>query len=332
MKTMRAAVLVEPKRPLEIREVPIPTPERGQILIQVEACGVCRTDLHIADGELVPPKTPLILGHQIVGKVVGIGEGVEGFQLGERVGVPWLGESCGECKYCQKGRENLCDRAIYTGFHRDGGFAEYAVASAQFSFKLTDFNESPPQIAPLLCAGLIGYRSLRMTEDAQKIGFFGFGASAHILAQVIKYQEKEFFAFVRPGDQKGEKFARELGASWAGPSNLLPPEKLDAAIIFAPVGALVPQALRAVDKAGIVVCAGIYMSDIPSFEYRDLWEERVIKSVSNLTRDDGEKFLKFASQNPIQTTVNIYPLEKAQQALDDLRNGNFEGAAVITVF
>jgi len=327
---MRTMVLSHPKQPLELRELPIPQLQETQVLIQVKACGVCRTDLHILDGELTQPKLPLIMGHQIVGIITQTGVKVKQFQPGQRVGVPWLGKTCGHCSYCQKQQENLCDYAQFTGYNLDGGYAEYTVADAQFCFPLAD-NFSDLQAAPLLCAGLIGYRSYKMTENAQKIGFYGFGAAAHVLIQVANYFGKEVYAFTRPGDQRSQQFAQELGAVWVGNSTQLPPEPLDAAILFAPVGALVPQALAAVNKGGIVVCAGIHMSDIPSFPYRLLWEERVLRSVANLTRQDGEEFLALAPQIPIRTQVNPFPLEQANEALESLRQGQIDGSVVLTL-
>ncbi|MFW5870708.1 MAG: zinc-dependent alcohol dehydrogenase family protein [Candidatus Sumerlaeota bacterium] len=327
---MRAMILEEQNQPLEMREIDRPEPKAGQIRLKVRACGICRTDLHVMDGDLEEPKLPLVMGHQIVGAVDTVGEDVKGFSEGDRVGVPWLGWSCGECRYCRSGQENLCDHARYTGYQIDGGFAEYTVADARFCFPIP---ESYPdlQAAPLLCAGLIGYRSLRKTDDAVKLGFYGFGASAHILIQVANYEKREVFAFTRPGDEESQDFARELGAVWAGGSDRQPPEALDAAILFAPVGKLVPAALRAVRKGGIVVCAGIHMSDIPTFPYKILWEERQVRSVANLTRRDGEEFLKLAPKVPIETTVHEYALEHTNQALDDLREGKFTGSAVIVV-
>ncbi len=330
-ETMRAMLLEGPKQALRLKEVPLPRPEPNQILIRVHACGVCRTDLHIVDGELTEPKLPLIPGHEIVGRVVQAGEKVENFRVGDRVGVPWLASACGHCRYCQKGRENLCDNAQFTGYTVNGGFAEYTVADARFSFHLAE-GPGDAETAPLLCAGLIGYRSYRMAgQDAQTLGLYGFGAAAHILTQVAVYQQRKVYAFTRPGDTKGQEFARRLGAVWAGGSDVKPPEPLDAAIIFAPVGALVPAALRATGKGGTVVCGGIYMSDIPSLPYNLLWEERVLRSVANLTRRDGEEFLEIASKVPVKTQVRVYPLDQANEALDDLRNGKIEGAAVLSM-
>jgi propanol-preferring alcohol dehydrogenase len=316
-------------KPLRETQLPIPQPNSQQVLIQVRACGVCRTDLHIVDGELTQPKLPLIPGHQIVGIVAAIGEQVQQFQIGSRVGVPWLGHTCNHCRYCLSGRENLCDYAQFTGYQIDGGYAEYAVADAQFCFPIPE-GYPDLQAAPLLCAGLIGYRSYRMTEDAERIGFYGFGAAAHILIQLARYQGREVYAFTRTGDVKGQEFALELGAAWAGSSEELPPVPLDAAIIFAPIGTLIPAALRAVAKGGVVVCAGIHMSSIPSFPYEILWEERVLRSVANLTRRDGEEFLALAPQVPIRTEVHSFPLVQANEALDALRSGKFNGAAVIS--
>ncbi len=327
---MRTMVLSQPKQPLELRELPRPQPQETQVLIQVKACGVCRTDLHILDGELTQPKLPLIMGHQIVGIITQTGAKVQQFQQGQRVGVPWLGQTCGHCSYCRQQQENLCDDAKFTGYNLDGGYAEYTVADARFCFPLAD-NFSDLQAAPLLCAGLIGYRSYKMTGQAQKIGFYGFGAAAHVLIQVANYFSKEVYAFRSQGDWRSQQFAQELGAVWVGDSTMSPPEPLDAAIIFAPVGALVPTALASVVKGGIVVCAGIHMSDIPSFPYRLLWEERVLRSVANLTRQDGEEFLAIAPQIPIRTQVNPFPLEQANQALESLRQGQIDGSVVLTL-
>ncbi len=325
---MRAMILDRAGQLLREGELPVPKPQSGQVLLKVHVCGVCRTDLHIVDGELAKPKLPLVLGHQIVGTVIETGKGGTKFPLGTRVGVPWLGHTCNCCRYCLRGRENLCDRALFTGYDLNGGYAEYAVADERFCFLIPE-GFPDLQAAPLLCAGLIGYRSYRMTEDAERIGFYGFGAAAHILIQVAKYQGKKVYAFTRSGDTSGQQFARHLGAVWAGGSDELPPEKLDAAIIFAPVGKLVPAALKAVAKGGIVVCAGIHMSDIPSFPYQILWEERVLRSVANLTRRDGAEFLALAPRIPIQTEVTSFPLSKANEALDALRNGKINGAAVL---
>lgn len=331
---MRAMELEEPNQPMELSERPAPEPGPGEVRIRVSACGVCRTDLHIVDGELTAPSLPLIPGHQIVGEVVERGGEVEDLEVGERVGVPWLGWTCGECWYCTHAMENLCERAEFTGFHRDGGFVEETVADARYAFPLPG-DEPDLQIAPLLCAGLIGYRSYRMAvetaEPVRRLGLYGFGAAAHILAQVARHDDRAVYAFTRPGDDAGQAFARELGAVWAGPSDAPPPDPLDAAIIFAPVGPLVPAALRAVRKAGAVVCAGIHMSEIPAFSYDILWEERVVRSVANLERQDAVALLSLAPDVPIRTEIHTYPLSEANRALDDLRAGAFEGAAVIEV-
>ena len=327
---MRSMILEKPRQPLVAVDLPVPSPGPGQLLIRVRACGVCRTDLHVVDGELTEPKLPLVPGHQIVGTVEATGEGAARFSKGDRVGVPWLGGSCGRCRFCQSGRENLCDESHYTGYQIDGGFAELCVADERFCFPIPD-GYPDLQAAPLFCAGLIGYRALRMAGDAQRLGFYGFGAAAHIIIQVARYQGREVYAFTRRGDAEGQAFARKLGAVWAGSSEELPPEPLDAAIIFAPVGSLVPASLRAVAKGGTVVCAGIYMSDIPSFPYSILWGERVVRSVANLTRRDGEEFLELAPKVPVRTEVHPYPLEKANDALNDLREGRFTGAAVVVV-
>jgi propanol-preferring alcohol dehydrogenase len=327
---MRAMILEAQRQPLRLVDLPIPSYNPEQVLIRVHACAVCRTDLHIVDGELTHPKLPLILGHQIVGTVEAMGATVDNFKVGQRVGVPWLGYTCNSCPYCLSRRENLCDYAEFTGYNLDGGFAEYTVADHRFCFPL-DPSYPDLQAAPLLCGGLIGYRAYNMTGDAQKIGFYGFGSSAHILIQLARYQNRQVFAFTRTGDIAGQEFARQLGATWAGDSDMLPPEPLDAAIIFAPVGKLVPAALRAVAKGGVVVCAGIHMSDIPSFPYNILWEERVLRSVANLTRQDGEEFLALAPQIPIHTEVNSFLLTQANEALDALRRGKIEGSAVLVV-
>jgi propanol-preferring alcohol dehydrogenase len=327
---MRAMVFEEVGKPLTLKDVPVPEPADRQVLIEIHACGVCRTDLHIIDGELPHPKLPLIIGHQIVGIITRAGKDVTEFKPGDRVGVPWLGDSCHNCEFCKKGLENLCDDAKYTGYDIDGGFAEYTVANAGFIFPIPE-GYPDLQAAPLLCAGLIGYRSYRFTGDAKRVGMYGFGSAAHIITQVAKYHGREVYAFTRPGDTDGQEFARSMGAVWAGGSDESPPELLDAAIIFAPVGPLVPAALKALKKGGIAVCAGIYMSDIPSFAYSILWGERSIKSVANLTRRDGEEFLKIAPKVPVKTDVNPYPLEKANEALDDLRHGRFHGAAVLMI-
>ncbi len=327
---MRAMILERAHRPLQEVDLPLPKPQTGQVLLKVHACGVCRTDLHIVDGELTKPKLPLVLGHQIVGTVVETGAKANKFAVGSRVGVPWLGQTCNCCRYCLLGKENLCDRALFTGYDLNGGYAEYTVADERFCFAIPK-GFPDLQVAPLLCAGLIGYRSYRMTEDAQRIGFYGFGAAAHILIQVANYQNKQVYAFTRSGDTQGQDFARNLGAVWAGSSEDLPPEALDAAIIFAPVGKLVPAALKAVVKGGIVVCAGIHMSEIPSFPYDILWGERMVRSVANLTRQDGEEFLALAPQIPIQTEVTAFPLANANEALEALRNGQIQGAAVLII-
>jgi propanol-preferring alcohol dehydrogenase len=318
---VRAIVLSAPGRPLEERELPVPEPGAGEVLVRVAACGVCRTDLHIADGELPDPKLPLVLGHQIVGRIEG---------SGERIGIPWLGCADGVCRYCRSGRENLCDQARFTGFHRDGGYAEYAVADERFCLSLPE-GYGDVEVAPLLCAGLIGYRALRFTGEGERLGLYGFGASAQIIAQVARHQGRRVFAFTRPGDLSGQERARTLGAEWAGDSTAAPPEELDAAIIFAPVGALVPAALRVLAKGGIVVCAGIHMSDIPSFEYELLWGERSLRSVANLTRQDGDEFLALAPKVPVRTDVEEFLLEEANEALERMRSGRLRGAAVLGV-
>ncbi|MGF1541599.1 MAG: zinc-dependent alcohol dehydrogenase family protein [Pleurocapsa sp.] len=327
---MRAIIFDGVGQKLRADEIPIPQPQPQQVLLKVSVCGICRTDLHIVDGELAHPKLPLILGHQIIGTVVATGNKASKFTIGSRVGVPWLGHTCNCCRYCLSGKENLCDRALFTGYHLNGGYAEYTVADENFCFPIP---ESFPdlQAAPLLCAGLIGYRSYRMNEDAQKIGFYGFGAAAHILIQVANYQSKQVYAFTRSGDTSGQQFARDLGAVWAGDSDELPPDKLDAAIIFAPVGKLVPAALKAVVKGGVVICAGIHMSDIPSFPYQILWEERIVRSVANLTRQDAQEFLALAPKIPIHTEVTTFPLLEANQALEVLRNGKIKGSVVLTI-
>jgi propanol-preferring alcohol dehydrogenase len=327
---MRAMVLEKPRQPLVLRDVPKPNPEPGQLLVRVSACAVCRTDLHIVDGELPDPKLPLIPGHQIVGRVEAVGTGAEKFSIGERVGIPWLGWTDGECVYCRSNRENLCDRARFTGYTIDGGYAEFTVADARFCFPLPEqYNDV--DVAPLLCAGLIGYRSLRKTGDAHRLGIYGFGNAAHLIAQVAIYQGREVFAFTRPGDKAGQESARKLGANWAGGSDERPPEKLNAAIIFASVGELIPVALRTLAKGGGVVCGGIHMSDIPSFPYVDLWGERAITSVANLTRRDAEEFLEIAPRVPVQTKTETFPLEEANAALDRFRAGQLEGTAVLVI-
>jgi alcohol dehydrogenase, propanol-preferring len=327
---MRAMLFEKLGQPLRQANLPVPKPGTGQLLIRVRACGVCRTDLHVVDGELTRPKLPLVPGHEIVGTVEKKGEGAERFEIGDRVGIPWLGWTCGECSYCLWGRENLCDEARFTGYTIDGGYADYTVADQRFCFPIPDFYHDV-EAAPLLCAGLIGYRSLVKAGDGKRLGIYGFGAAAHIVAQVARYQNREIYAFTRPGDQEAEKFALQLGAVWAGGSSELSPVKLDAAIIFAPVGALVPKALRAVGKGGIVVCGGIRMSDIPTFPYEILWEERSICSVANLTRRDGEEFLALAPKVPVRTEVQTFRLEEANEALDRLRSGKIQGAAVLAV-
>jgi propanol-preferring alcohol dehydrogenase len=327
---MRAMVLDAPGRELREAQLPPPEADRGQVLVDVAACAVCRTDLHIVDGELPRPKLPLVLGHQIAGTVADVGPGVERFARGDRVGVPWLGWTDGECRYCRSGRENLCDSARFTGYDVDGGYAEQAVADERFCFPLP--GEYPDtQVAPLLCAGLIGYRALRMAGDAERLGLYGFGASAHIIAQVARHEGRRVFAFTRAGDEESQRFARTLGAVWAGDSLTAPPELLDAAIIFAPAGDLVPVALRAVAKGGTVVCAGIHMSDIPSFAYDLLWGERSVRSVANLTRRDGDEFLALAPQVPVRTEVELHDLAQANEALARLRHGRLRGSAVLTV-
>ena len=315
---------------MRLKEVAVPEPGSQQLLIKVSACGVCRTDLHIIDGELASPRLPLIPGHQIVGTVQKKGNQVSGINIGDKVGVPWLGWTCGECRFCRSGKENLCERALFTGYTLNGGFAEYALADQRYCFKIPS-NYPDVQAAPLLCAGLIGYRAYSFTEEARIIGIYGFGAAAHIITQVAIFQGKTIYAFSRPGDTEAQSFALELGATWAGASDEKPPEQLDSAIIFAPAGALIPAALRTVAPGGSVICAGIHMSDIPSFPYKILWEERSIKSVANLTRRDGEEFMKIAPEVPVKTIVHEYSLEDTNQALDDLRSGAFSGAAVIVI-
>jgi len=336
---VRAMVLEKPRTPLAMRERPTPAPAAGEILVEITACGVCRTDLHVVDGELPDPKLPVVPGHEIVGRVAAFGEGVAGIAIGERVGVPWLGFTCGVCRYCRSGRENLCDRPLFTGYTRDGGYATHVVADARYCFRLPERMDDA-EVAPLLCAGLIGWRSYRMAMDGEghgteggtgpkALGLYGFGAAAHILAQVAAWQGRRVYAFTRGGDAAAQAFARSLGAVWAGGSEEMPPEPLDAAIIFAPVGALVPLALKAVKKGGRVVCGGIHMSDIPSFPYRLLWEERSIVSVANLTRADAREFLDVAPEAGVKSEVTRYPLERANDALADLREGRLQGAAVL---
>ena len=325
---MRAMVLDAPRTPLRPAELPDPEPGPGELLVEVHACGVCRTDLHVVDGELEHPKLPLVPGHQSVGRVAAAGPGAERFAAGDRVGIPWLGWACGECRFCESGRENLCDRARFTGYDIDGGFAELTTADERFAFPIPE-GYPDQQAAPLLCAGLIGHRALRMAGDAERIGLYGFGAAAHIVCQVALHEGRRVFAFVRAGDDDAADFARGLGAEWAGDALGPAPEELDAALIFAPVGDLVPAALRATAKGGTVVCAGIHMSDIPSFPYELLWGERVVRSVANLTRSDGEAFMALAPEVPVRTEVETYPLESAGEALDRLRSGAVRGAAVI---
>ena len=317
---MRAMVLDAPGAELRLADQPEPEPAAGGVLVEVATCAVCRTDLHVVDGELPDPKLPLVPGHQIVGEA----------EDGRRLGIPWLGWTCGECRYCRSGRENLCDRARFTGYQRDGGYAEYVVADERFCFPLPE-SYSDVHAAPLLCAGLIGYRSLRLAGDAERLGLYGFGASAHLVAQVARHQGRRVFAFTRAGDEEGQRFARSLGAEWAGGSDERPPEELDAAIIFAPVGALVPVALNALGKGGVVVCAGIHMSDIPSFAYELLWGERAVRSVANLTRLDGEEFLGLAPEVPVNTEVEAFALDEANEALQRLRAGEIRGSAVLTL-
>ena len=327
---MRAMVLDNPGQPLQLRDVPKPKPGRGQLLVRISTCAVCRTDLHVVDSELPDPKLPLILGHQIVGQVEEIGEENSNFAIGDRVGIPWLGWTDGDCAYCRSGRENLCDNARFTGYTIDGGYAEFTVADARFCFRLPDpYNDV--EVAPLLCAGLIGYRSYRKTGNARRVGIYGFGNAAHLIAQIALHEGRELFVFTRPGDKATQQAAKKLGAVWAGGSDEMPPEKLDAAIIFASVGPLVPTALRALAKGGIVVCGGIHMTDIPSFPYADLWEERVITSVANLTRRDGEEFFEIARRVPIQTQTETFALEEANTALDRFRAAKLRGTAVLIV-
>jgi propanol-preferring alcohol dehydrogenase len=325
---MLGMVVERPGAPLAARDLPVPEPGPDDVLLRVLACGVCRTDLHVADGELPPLGRPVVPGHEIVGEVARVGARVSGLQPGDRVGVPWLGWTCGACGFCRSGRENLCREARFTGYHRDGGFAELAVADARFAFRLPP-GQDPVATAPLLCAGLIGYRAWRMAGPAPRLGLYGFGAAGHLVAQLARWSGQEVFAFVRPGDAEAERFARGLGAAWAGPSDALPPAPLDAAILFAPVGALVPAALRAIEPGGTVVCAGIHMSDLPSFPYALLWGERVVRSVANLTRADGEALLELAPKVPLRTAVTSFPLREANAALAALRGGTLSGAAVL---
>lgn len=326
--TMRAMVLDAPGRPLRATCLPVPVPSGRDILIRVTACAVCRTDLHIVDGDLPPHRLPLVPGHEIVGLVAGAGPGAARFRLGQRVGVPWLGGSCGVCRYCLDGRENLCERAVFTGYDRDGGFAGYTLADERYCFALPDAYDDA-HAAPLLCAGLIGYRAYAMAGRAHRIGLYGFGAAAHLIAQLARRQEREVYAFTRAGDARAQAFARTLGAAWAGPSDAGPPAPLDAAILFAPIGELVPRALAATARGGVVVCAGIHMSDIPAFPYALLWGERAVRSVANLTRADGDAFFAQVAHGEVATRVARYPLHEANRALDDLRAGRIEGAAVL---
>lgn len=329
--TMKAMVLVRAQNALTPEIIAVPEPNEEQVLVKIIACGVCRTDLHIIDGELAHPKLPLIPGHEIVGEVVKKGQSVSRLTEGDFVGIPWLAYTCGKCKYCKKGKENLCENSLFTGYTIDGGYAQYTVAYEKYCFML-DQQYANASGSPLLCAGLIGYRSYTMIgEHVSNLGIYGFGAAAHILTQLTIYQGKKIFAFTREGDKEAQSFALKLGASWAGDSTQAPPEKLDAAIIFAPVGSLVPKALKDLDKGGIVVCGGIHMSDIPSFPYEILWEERIIRSVANLTRNDGEEFLKMAPKVPIHTETQIFPLDKANEALQALREGKIHGAAVLVM-
>ena len=323
-------VLERQREPLRLAELPDPEPGPGQVILSVATCGVCRTDLHIVDGELTEPKLPLVPGHQVVATVAGAGEGAERFALGDRVGVPWLGWACGICRYCVSGRENLCDRARFTGYDLDGGYAELALADERFCFPLPP-GLSDEGVAPLLCAGLIGYRALRLVGEAERIGFYGFGASAHILCQLAVHQGRRVFVFTREGDEDGQDFARGLGAEWAGASGDSPPEELDGAIVFAPVGSLMTEALRVSAKGARIVSAGIHMSDIPSFPYAQLWGERTLGSVANLTRLDGEEFLELAPQVPVRTEVEVHPLEGANEAIDSIRDGSLRGAAVLRI-
>jgi propanol-preferring alcohol dehydrogenase len=328
---MRAMLLDAPHTRLHLAELPVPIPGPGQVLLKVHACGVCHTDLHILDGELTEPKLPLVMGHQIVGRVARSGAAAGRFKTGDRVGVPWLGSTDGTCRYCLRGQENLCDHPVFTGYNVDGGFAEYTLADERFCFPLPEAY-SDVEAAPLLCAGLIGYRTYRMAgEHVETLGIYGFGAAAHIIAQVAKHEGKKIFAFTRPGDIAAQEFALRQGADWAGDSTQASPEKLDAALVFAPVGPLVVAALKTTHKGGVVVCGGIHMSDIPAFPYSLLWEERVIRSVANLTRQDGEEFLQLAPQVPVRTDVKVFPLEQAGEALEQLRNGEFTGAAVVSI-
>ncbi len=321
-------VLERSQEPLQARDLPLPEPGPGEVRVRVLACGVCRTDLHVVDGELTDPTLPLVPGHEVVGAVDALGTDVSGLEEGTRVGIPWLGSTCGVCRFCTSGRENLCDAARFTGYHRNGGYAEFAVADARFCFPIPS-GPSDVEVAPWLCAGLIGHRTLRMAGEAERIGVYGFGAAAHLVAQVARFEGRRVFAFTRPGDREAQAFARDCGAEWAGDSTQPPPEPLDAALLFAPVGALVPAALRAVDKGGIVVCGGIHMSPIPAFDYRLLWEERRIVSVANLTREDGRAFLELATRVPVRSETEPLPLSEANEALRRLRSGELRGAAVL---
>lgn len=330
---MRAMRLHRPGEALRLEQLPVPAAGPGQIQLRVEACGVCRTDLHLIDGELPHPVLPIVPGHEIVGRISALGDGVSGFCIGQRVGVPWLGWTCGTCRFCASGRENLCDFARFTGYQINGGYAEYTVADARYCFPLTSAaaKVTALELAPLLCAGLIGYRALRLAGDTKTVGIYGFGAAAHIIAQVLRHQGRHFYVFTRPGDVESQNFARSLGAAWVGSVDQTPPAALDSALIFAPAGELVPVALRHLQKGGCVVCAGIHMSDIPAFPYVDLWGERMIRSVANLTRKDGLEFLGLAPKIPVQTTVTPFPLEQANEALARLRAGGLRGAAVLTM-
>jgi alcohol dehydrogenase, propanol-preferring len=327
---MRAMILQQQRQPLQLVDLPRPKPAAGQVLVKVRACAICRTDLHVIDGELPRPKLPLVPGHEIVGIIAEKGEGVGRFNIGDRVGIPWLGWTCGECRFCKSNRENLCENARFTGYDIDGGYAEYTVADQRFCFPIPASYDDA-SAAPLLCAGLIGYRSLGKTGDAKRLGIYGFGAAAHIITQVAKYQGRAVYAFTRRGDFAGQEFAKTLGATWAGDSETLSPEPLDATIIFAPVGGLVVSALKTLDKNGVVVCGGIHMSDIPAFPYDLLWEERSVCSVANLTRHDGDEFLALAPRVPVVTKVQTFPLEAANEAVQQLRQGKIQGAAVLVI-
>ncbi|MFI5151841.1 MAG: zinc-dependent alcohol dehydrogenase family protein [Chitinophagales bacterium] len=330
-ETMQAMLLESAGSPLVNRTLPLPRPSSQQVLVKVIACGVCRTDLHILDGELTNPKLPLIIGHEIIGMVVSLGPGVDKLEIGDMVGIPWMAYTCGTCKYCLSHHENLCNNALFTGYTIDGGFAEYTVAFQDFCFPIPD-NHANPSAAPLLCAGMIGYRSYGMiNREARDIGIYGFGAAAHILIQIALFQRKRIYAFTRDGDMEAQAFARKLGAIWAGDSSSPAPKKLDAAIIFAPVGDLIPKALQSLDKGGTVICGGIHMSDIPAFPYKILWEERMIRSVANLTRKDGVELLNLATQIPVKTEIQLFSLQEANQALGQLRNGRLMGAAVLAI-